>query len=233
MRMATILDVATARAVGVPDAVADVVLPHGTPGEALASIVPGNPLADDWTCPLDLPGERIIAWSGTLGDSLFADEPRTWMGEGHGRLERFCDEVRDPLRDAGRTLCFRPHARHVLSDPQGTLDFLRRREEEPFGLAISPADLLLPHMISDAEDHFTRILDFMIPRADLVLLCDAGAEGTEEDLAPRPLGEGVLPGPMVMDAIQSHLRDDAWVVAGPADMPAAIAWRHGDFSSSP
>lgn len=232
MRMATILDVATARAAGVPDAVADIVLPHGTPGEALASIVPGNPLADDWVCSIDLPGERIIAWSGTLGDELFADEPRTWMGEGHKRFESFCDDVRDTLRDAGRILCFRPHARHVLSDPQGTLDFLRRREGEPFGLALSPADLILPDMLADAEDHFTRILDSMVPRADFILLSDAHPDETNESMTPCPLGSGVLPPAAIMDAIGLNLRDDAFVVAAPADVPTTVSWRHGDVDSS-
>ena len=232
MRFATILDVATARAAGVPDAVADLVLPHGTPGEAIASIVPGNPLAEDWVCPLDLPGDLLIAWSGTMAEELFADDPRTWMAAGHERFEAFCDDVRDPLADAGRRLCFRPHARHVLSDPQGTLDFLRRREGEPFGLALSPVDLLLPSMLTDAEDHFTRILDFMIPRADLLLIEDAtpldSDEEIDEAMSSVPFGAGVLPGPALREAVSTRLREDAWVVVKPADLPAATAWRHGD-----
>ena len=74
------------------------------------------------------------------------------MAGGHERFETFCDDIRDTLVAAGRKLCIRPHARHVLSDAQGTLDFLRRREGEPFGLALSPVDLLLPSMLADAED---------------------------------------------------------------------------------
>ena len=232
MRMATILDVGTARSLGVPDAVADLVLPHGMPGEALASIVPGNPLDDHWTCPLDIPGGKLVAWSGTLGEELFSDEPRTWMSEGHERLERFCDDVREPLRNAGRTLCFRPHARHVLSDPQGTLDLLRRREDEPFGLAVSPADLLLPEMIGDAEDHFTRILESMIPRADFVLLADARPDETGENMTACPLGSGVLPAAAVMEAINTRLPEEAWVVVAPSDVPTMTSWRHGDLDST-
>ncbi|MAD77867.1 MAG: hypothetical protein CMJ51_00675 [Planctomycetaceae bacterium] len=229
MRIATILDVSTARAVGIPDAIADVVVPHGIPGSAIASIVPGNPLADDWTCPLDLPGDLLITWSGTLAEDLFGDDPRTWMASGHERFESFCDQVRDALTAAGRRLCFRPHARHVLSDPQGTLDFLRRREGEPFGLALSPIDLLLPSMQSDAEDHFTRILDFMVPKADLLILGDARVEADgDESMTAAPLGEGLLPGPAVIEAILTRLPDHAWVVAAPADVPAAIALKHGD-----
>ena len=229
MRLATILDVSTARAVGIPDAVADVVVPHGLPGSAIASIVPGNPLAADWTCPLDLPGELLVAWSGTLADDLFQDDPRTWMAGGHEQFESFCDQVREPLTAMGRRLCFRPHARHVLSDPQGTLDFLRRREGEPFGLALSPIDLLVPSMIPDAEDHFTRILDFMVPRADLLIFGDAVPdEDDEESMTAAPLGDGLLPGPAVVEAILDRLPDHAWVVPSPGDIPAVVALKHGD-----
>lgn len=236
MRHATILDATTARAAGIPDAIFDLVLPQGLAEGAVATILPGNPLADDWVMPLDLPGDRMVAWSGTLADpdaGLFAAEPRTWMGEGHRRLEAFCDGIRDALAANGKRLCFRPHARHVLSDPQGTLDFLRRREGEPFGLALSPADLLTTGMVDDAEDHFARILEFMTPRADLLLLSDARAPESgdaSDDTAPLeacPLGEGVLPRPEVVAACLKHLPDQAWTVSSAADRATAIAWRHG------
>ena len=233
MRLATILDRATARAAGVPDAVADLVVPQGAPTAAIASIASGNPLDDDWFCPLDLPGDGIVSWSGTLADELFGDEPRTWMGEGHQRFEGWCDDVRDALGRAGRVLLLRPHARHVLSDPQGTLDFLRRREGEPFGLALSPADLLLPSMMPDAEDHFARILEFMVPRAALVLLQDARpAEGDEDRMEPCPLGTGILPPSELMAALADGLPEDAWVVVHPQDVPTAVEWRHGDLPTS-
>ena len=233
MRLATILDRATARAAGVPDAVADLVVPQGAPTAAIASIASGNPLDDDWFCPLDLPGDGIVSWSGTLADELFGDDPRTWMGEGHQRFEGWCDDVRDALGRAGRVLHLRPHARHVLSDPQGTLDFLRRREGEPFGLALSPADLLLPSMMPDAEDHFARILEFMVPRAALVLLQDARpAEGDEDRMEPCPLGTGILPPPKLMAALADGLSEDAWVVVHPQDVPTAVEWRHGDLPTS-
>ena len=237
MRHATILDAATARAAGVPDAIFDLVVPQGLAGGAIATILPGNPLADDWVMPLDLPGEIMVTWSGTLAapeDGLFADEPRTWMGDGHARFEAFCDGIRDALVSSGRRLCFRPHARHVLSDPQGTLDFLRRREGEPFGLALSPADLLTTGMAGDVEDHFDRILGFMVPRADLLLLSDAKIPAQAEDdsspLEACPLGEGVLPREAVLEACVDRLPEHAWVVNAASDAAAAVAWRHGASS---
>ena len=49
-------------------------------------------------------------------------------------------------------------------------------------------------MMPDAEDHFARILEFMVPRAALVLLQDARpAEGDEDRMEPCPLGTGILP----------------------------------------
>ncbi|MAD20474.1 MAG: hypothetical protein CMJ52_09995 [Planctomycetaceae bacterium] len=232
MRLCTILDTTTARSVGIPDAVCDLVVPHGAPVDAIASILPGNPLADDWVGLLDLPGDLLVAWSGTLADELFADDPRTWMAEGHERFEAFCDDIRESLVAAGRRLCFRPHGRHVLSDPQGTLDFLRRRADEPFGLALSPADLLLPSMLPDAEDHYTRILDFMMPKADLLFLADAVPgepvdEYEEPPMLPVPLGEGVLPRAAVMEAVHTRLPEGVPVVVAPRDLPTATAWRHG------
>ena len=232
MRLCTILDTSTARAVGIPDAVCDLVVPHGTPVDAVASILPGNPLAEDWIGLVDLPGDLLVAWSGTLADDLFGDDPRTWMAAGHERFETFCDDIRDTLVAAGRKLCIRPHARHVLSDAQGTLDFLRRREGEPFGLALSPVDLLLPSMLPDAEDHYARILEFMVPKADLLFLADAmPGEAMDDDeeppMIPVPLGEGVLPRAAVMEAVNTRLPEDAPVVVAPRDLPTATAWRHG------
>ncbi len=237
MRHATILDAATARAAGVPDAVFDLVVPQGLVGGAIATMLPGNPLADDWVMPLDLPGDLMLGWSGTLAapeEGLFGDEPRTWMNEGHARFEAFCDGVRDPLGNSGRRLCFRPHVRHVLSDPQGTLDFLRRRDGEPFGLALSPIDLLTIGMVEDAEDHFTRILESMVPRADLLLLADGRVpDRYDDDSAPLeacPLGEGVLPREAIIEAVLTRLPEHAWVVTRASDSATATEWRHGASS---
>ena len=234
MRLCTTLDTTTARSIGIPDAVCDLIVPHGTPGEAIASILPGNPLADDWFGLVDLPGDLLVAWSGTLADELFGDDPRTWMSVGHEKFESFCDAIREPLSASGNRLCFRPHARHVLSDPQGTLDFLRRREGEPFGLALAPVDLLLPSMLADAEDHFIRILESMVPRADLLLLTDAAAAANgdpedDESMVATPLGDGVLPAELIMDAINTRLPASTPVVVAARDLSTVTSWRHGDF----
>ena len=87
-------------------------------------------------------------------------------------------------------------------------------------------------MLADAEDHYARMLEFMVPKADLLFLTDAmpgeAADDDEEPpMIPVPLGEGVLPRTAVMEAINTRLPDDAPVVVAPRDLPTATAWRHG------
>lgn len=153
----------------------------------IAAVVGGNPLADDWLLDLELPSSRVVLWSGTLAEGLFDDDPRTWMRSGHDAFRRFCDAAAPTLVARGMTLAFRPHARHILSDVQGCLDFLRGREGQPFELALAPADLLTAEMLPAAEDHLIRIYETLGPRAALVLLTDRAAAAGE---SPRPVRDG-------------------------------------------
>ena len=224
MRPCTILQKQLATLAGVPDAVADMIVPVGEPAAAIASILEGNPLAEDWIAPLDVPGANLVAWSGTLADGLFDDEPRTWMQAGHNALQAFCEEVAPRLDTLERTLLFRPHARHVLSDPQGALNFLRAHEDDPFGLAVSPGDLLLPSMLEHLEDHLERILVFLAPRASMIILEDVVPAEDGESMEPAPIGEGILPHLQVRELMHAHLPDDMPVVVKPNETAAAMAW---------
>ena len=224
MRACTILSKELARLSGVPDAVADMVVPLGEPSMALASILEGNPLAEDWIAPLDVPGECLISWSGTLGDDLFEDAPRTWMQAGHNEFKTFCDGLVEGLEEAGRRMLFRPHARHVLSDPQGSLNFIRGRENEPFGLAVSPTDLLLPDMLERIEEHLERILTQLAPQADMIFLADVRPSEDGESMTPAPLGEGVLPQAQVRELMHAHLPESMPVVVQPSETAAALKW---------
>lgn len=180
-------------------------------GRALASFADGNPLSDDWMLDIELPGEHIVCWSGTLSNDLFGDEPRTWMREGHVAFRSFCDSAAPTLLAQRRTLAFRPHVRHVLSDVQGCVHFLREREGQPFEIAVAPVDLLTPAMLPDIEDHLRRILPTLSQRAAMLLLHDAVVEG--ELLRPVPLGQGILP----RDLVRALLRD-----AAPLDLPVVL-----------
>ena len=87
-------------------------------------------------------------------------------------------------------------------------------------------------MLADADDHYARILEFMVPKADLLLLADAmPGEATEDEeepaMIPVPLGEGVLPRSAIMEAVNTRLPEGAPVVVAPRDLPTATAWRHG------
>ena len=220
----TILQKQLAALAGVPDAVADMVVPLGEPDSAVASILEGNPLAEDWIAPLDVPGEYLVAWSGTLAEDLFGDEPRTWMQAGHKALDAFCEEVAPRLDTLDRTLLFRPHARHVLSDPQGALNFLRQHENEPFGLAVSPGDLLLPSMLENLEDHLERILVFLAPRATMIFLEDVTPAEDGESMQPAPIGEGILPQLQVRELMHAHLPAEMPVVVKPTETAEALQW---------
>ena len=224
MRPCTILEQGLAIRAGVPDAAADLVVPLGGPVEAIASILEGNPLAADWLATLDVPGDRLICWSGTLGDELFADEPRTWMRPGHDALESFCNSVSDILAADSRRLLFRPHARHVLSDPQGSLDFLRTHEDGPFGLAVSPCDLILPGMLDALAEHLERILGVLAPQADILFIEDARPSQDGETMEFAPIGEGVLPRELVQDLLAAHLPEHMPLVVRPTESKKALEW---------
>ena len=86
-------------------------------------------------------------------------------------------------------------------------------------------------MLDAAEDHFERILEFMVPRCDLLIVADAAPDATDPDAGLRPcrLGEGILPAARLMQAINEGLSEEAWVVAPPADRATMTAWRHGDL----
>ncbi|MEY3021508.1 MAG: hypothetical protein RIS86_706, partial [Planctomycetota bacterium] len=80
---------------------AHLAMPTDGSGAPFAAFADGNPLDDDWLADLAIPTTRTVAWSGTLGDTLFADEPRTWMRAGHERFAVFCDAVAPSLAANG------------------------------------------------------------------------------------------------------------------------------------
>lgn len=191
-------------------------------GQPLASFADGNPLAEEWMLDIELPGERIVCWSGTLADELFGDEPRTWMREGHDAFRFFCDAAAPTLVAQQRTLAFRPHVRHVLSDAQGCVNFLRERSGQPFELAVGPADLLTPDMLKDVEDHLRRIIPALAPRAAMFLMHDAVVDG--DLLRPVPLGEGCLPRDLIRELLADHAPKDLPLVLRPGSIERQLEW---------
>jgi hypothetical protein len=197
---------------------AQVAMPTEGAMEAFASFVDGNPLSDGWLVDVDAPSSRIVSWSGTLAGDLFADEPRTWMRAGHARFAAFLDEVAPALRTHGRTLCFRPHHRHVLGDVHASVKLLRERAADPFEVLLSPADMLAPSMLPTVEDHLSRMFAHLGPVAAGLLVADVrpAADTLETGLLERcPLGEGVLPTALLGRLIAEHLPPETPVILLP------------------
>lgn len=178
------------------DGVDAVLIEIGSVGPYLAPLTAGcvcrgNPLRDGWAPPSDARGRIILAWSGTLGEGLFDAHPATWLRPGHEALRELCRRVAPDLAARGQVLCFRPHARHVLSDAQSALSFAREQEDAPFGVALAPASMLEPSMLDDVEDHLRRAFEALGPVAMLVVREDVRVDG-DEVVTVVP-GEGVMP----------------------------------------
>jgi len=194
-----------------------------TAGEAttFAAFVDGNPLSGGWIVDTDAPGTRLVSWSGTLADEPFGDDPRTWMRAGQERFAAFLDEVGPALLHHRRTVCFRPHHRHVLSDVHSSVKMLRERAGGPFEVLLSPADLLAPSMLRDVEDHLARMFAHLGPIAAGVLVADVAEtpETNESGLfATRPFGQGCLPAPLVARLLAEHVPPETPVVLVPGDL---------------
>ena len=200
-----------------------------TSGEAttFASFVDGNPLSGGWAVDTESPGSRIVSWSGTLAeDHAFGDEPRTWMRAGQERFTAFLDEIAPALHHHRRTLCFRPHHRHVLSDVHSSVKMLRDRAGGPFEVLLSPADLVAPSMLRDAEDHLVRMFAHLGPVAAGVLLADVrdGANTAESGLFDVvPFGQGRLPAPLIARLIAEYVPPTTPMVLLPGDLAAQRA----------
>jgi hypothetical protein len=87
-----------------------VAAPLDSPGTPLGAFVGGNPLAEHWAVDAELPGEWILAWSGTLGGSPFEGTPANWM-RGPARLNEFCTDLAPQLARHGKRLVLVPHPR--------------------------------------------------------------------------------------------------------------------------
>ncbi|MCA9294074.1 MAG: hypothetical protein KDA20_09700 [Phycisphaerales bacterium] len=154
-----------------------------------------NLLASDADFDVLLAAEasRIACWSGHPGKGMFERSPESWSA---GAMERLCDmctELAPRLRDAGKTLLLRPHARHVLCDAARCASFIRDRARPnnwPIGLALDPAALIEQDMQGDIEDHITRILESLGGLCACVMLpasLDDAERAQVEALMPAPI----------------------------------------------
>jgi hypothetical protein len=210
-----------------------VILKFGDPREVLATTMRGNPLGGAWLLDVELPGSRAVAWSGTVADELFAADPMTWMKPGQTAFADFCDQIAPQLLRHERTLCFQPHARHVLSDAHSCLRFMRERREGPFEVAFAPATMLERSMLSDLDDHLRRMFELLagsteatdVGPAMLVMHDVALAQDSDEQpLMPVALGDGVLPRDLVRGLVDEYLSPELPIVLRPEWLDQQLAW---------
>jgi hypothetical protein len=120
------------------------------------------------------------------------------------------------LQERGIQLWLRPHARHVLADPQSCMSFLSRRTMQPIRLLLEPAAFLTHEMLAHAEDHLARAFEALgsHPGVAAVLLANVGhAPSDDAPLVPAPLHRGSLD----PDLVVRH-----WRRCVPAEMPVAL-----------
>ena len=130
---------------------------------------------------------RLVVWSGWLGDTMFERGVRTW---GPAGMEAFNERMRTVVgtaRERGARVLIRPHARHVVSDPQRCLSMARADGGfgvEGVGVAMDVAAMLEGGMASGVEDHAARSLMVGGAVAEAVWMTE-GREAGEDD-GPEP-----------------------------------------------
>ena len=173
-------------------------------GAAVVVAPLSNPLDPRSDTPDPAPpaaGSLEARWTGWLdaecdpGRSVFQPAFRTWGQPGLDAFNAWLDSALQ-AHDHDRPLLLRPHARHVLSDPQRVLNLFRSREGAPMKLLLEPAAFLTPEMVADAPDHLRRAFEALLPQRwtwGTLLTGVRNAEaswGTE--LEPCPITEGRL-----------------------------------------
>lgn len=206
-----------------------IIVKHGDASNVLAATHQDNPFGGHWLLDAEAPSQRSVIWSGTLGEDLFAAEPRNWARAGRGALQRLCDELAPQLQARGRIVCFRPHARHVLNDVPSCFTFATERvgPGQPFEIALAPALMLEPSMLDQLEDHLRRQFKTLGSRCAMVMLGDVRvidvADG-DAQCESVPLGEGVLPRDLVRRLLSDCVPTSTPIVIQGRSIERQLAW---------
>lgn len=198
----------------------------------VATVLDDNPLAPEWDATAAIagvtPDRPLIVWSGSCGAGPFDPHPHNWGATGAEALGRVCAAMAPGLGERRALVCFRPHARHVLSDAPSCRRFLHDHDHGngPFGLALAPALLLEPSMLPAIEDHLTRIFETLARETRFLFLTDLVVVG--EDCRAAPLGAGVMPRAHVLGLVAQYLAPDVPIVLMDEDLAAQRAWLRDD-----
>ncbi|MEO1584446.1 MAG: hypothetical protein AAFR96_07735 [Planctomycetota bacterium] len=109
---------------------------------------------------------RVIAWAGWLDDAkadpeagTFEPDFQVWTDAGWSALRSELAAGHPHRVEAGGTICLRPHARCVVSDPQSCLTFLRDDPPSSVEILYDPVAMLTPDMLEHVEDHLARAFE--------------------------------------------------------------------------
>jgi hypothetical protein len=91
-------------------------------------------------------------------------------------------------------------------------------------IVFSPAMLLEPSMLRDAEDHLRRVFDQLGSKCTMLLLSDAVVDEVTGLCRPVPLGEGVLPGELLRELVQSRVPAEVPVVLRDESTDSQVRW---------
>ncbi len=198
------------------------------------------------------PSGLVVAWSGGLGEDMWARHPHTWGPRGWAALHAACDAL-EPVLAAwgaggeggggggagGGTLLLRTHARHVLSDPRACLKFLAERAEraQRGGRAPTPRIALLPDlaamidasMLPHVEDHLDRLFALLPallgPHGAVLASVPSrcqGAVGGAEEEADAHHPPALMPVPLGQGCAARAALVARWHAATPPDTQAVL-----------
>jgi len=159
---------------------------------------------------------RWIVGSGTFApaDDPWSAEPRNWLGPGHVAFDAWIETVCSVLEQRDARVAVLPHARHVLSDVQTILMWLRDRPSERLEVVLWPAGLLEASMLDHVEDHLDRILDTLGEHAVGLVVGSVRRGGPDEAVEDRLVAtsiadpDAVVPADLLLECIARHVPDD-------------------------
>ncbi len=140
-------------------------------GRTVATWWGGNPLREEPPAPAGNDRLPLMLWSGWTGRTMFERDPGCWGPAAFTELGERLHAMRS--RGDRRPVLLRPHARHVLNDPQRCSAFLARFGPLNFGLLLDASAMLEDSMTPHASDHLERMFERLGPLVDWVVGDDA------------------------------------------------------------
>lgn len=157
-----------------------------------------------------VPEGRVVIWSGwdpeaRIGEDVWSASFETWGPSGRAGFEEAVGRLSGPV-------VFRPHARHVLSDPKSSVSFLK--DHEAFEVLLDPGGMLTPDMLAGADDHLARAFEAMAPHPRVTGLVLSNVERVGDELRACPLTRGLLDVELLLRLASEHWDERAVLLVG-------------------